>query len=68
VGPVEFADDLSSVGDLAFTPWAERVHRANLLVLRTRYRAPFGTFKGELPGGLRLAEGYGVMEDHDAHW
>jgi hypothetical protein len=68
VGPVRFADDLSAVAGLAFTPWAERVHRANLLVLRTRYRAPFGTFAGELPGGLRLAEGYGVMEDHDAWW
>jgi hypothetical protein len=68
VGPVRFADDLSRVAGLVFTPWAERVHNANLLVLRTRYRAPFGTFVGELPGGLRLAEGYGVMEDHDAHW
>ena len=34
----------------------------------SRYRQPFGTFAGELPGGLELAEGYGVMEDHDVHW
>ena len=36
--------------------------------MRSRYRQPFGTFSGELPGGIELAEGYGVMEDHDVHW
>jgi hypothetical protein len=40
----------------------------NLIVMRSRYRQPFGTFAGELPGGLRLAEGYGVMEEHDVRW
>jgi hypothetical protein len=68
VGPVSFADDLSSVGDLRFTEWSTREHSSNALLLRSRYRQPFGTFSGELPGGLRLAEGYGVMEDHDVHW
>ena len=37
-------------------------------VARNRYRQPFGEFSGRLPGGLRLAEGYGVMEEHDVLW
>jgi hypothetical protein len=36
--------------------------------VRYSYRQPFGTFTGSLPGGLALAEGFGVMEHHDAHW
>ena len=40
----------------------------NLLLLRSDYRQPFGVFSGTLPGGLELAEGYGVMEQHDVHW
>lgn len=68
VAPQEFADDLSSVGGLRFTEWSAREEDMNLLVLRSRYRQPFGTFAGELPGGLRLAEGYGVMEEHDVRW
>ena len=32
------------------------------------YVQPFGTFSGRLPGGLALAEGYGVMEAHDVLW
>ena len=47
---------------------AERERRENLLLVRSSYRQPFGTFSGELPGGVRLAEGYGVMEDHDVWW
>jgi len=42
--------------------------RAVLVVLRSAYRQPFGTFAGTLPGGMELAEGYGVMEDHDVWW
>ncbi len=68
VAPQEFADDLSSVGGLRFTEWSAREENKNLLVIRSRYRQPFGTFEGELPGGLRLAEGFGVMEDHDVRW
>jgi hypothetical protein len=73
VGPVEFADDLSSVsfvdgGALRFHEWSAREARINLLLLRNTYRQPFGTFEGELPGGIRLAEGYGVMEEHDVLW
>jgi len=40
----------------------------NLLIFRSDYRQPFGTFSGELPGGPRLSEGYGVMESHDVRW
>jgi hypothetical protein len=68
VAPVKFAPDLSRVGALAFTPWAEREDNVNLLVIRSHYRQPFGTFAGELPDGTRLREGYGVMEEHDALW
>jgi Protein of unknown function (DUF2804) len=68
VEPVEFAPDLSAVGRLAFTPWAERRENVNLLVVRSYYRQPFGSFSGELPDGTRLREGYGVMEEHDALW
>lgn len=68
VGPVEFAADLSAVGALRFTEWSAREDHTNLMLFRSDYRQPFGTFSGELPGGLRLAEGYGVMEEHDVWW
>jgi len=68
VGAVKVAPDLSRVGGLDFAPWAERRENVNMLLLRSRYRQPFGTFSGELPDGTRLREGYGVMEDHDALW
>jgi hypothetical protein len=68
VARTAFADDLSGVGGLHFTEWCARHEDTNLGLLRSRYRQPFGAFAGELPGGLGLAEGYGVMEDHDVHW
>jgi hypothetical protein len=68
VDPVEFATDLSRVAGLEFTPWAERSENLNLLVARSRYRQPFGSFRGELPDGTPLREGHGVMEEHDALW
>jgi hypothetical protein len=75
VGPVEFAADLSRVrfaersgGELRFREWAAREHRTRAVLFRSSYRQPFGIFEGELPGGLRLVEGYGVMEEHDAWW
>lgn len=68
VGPQPFAADLSAVGGLRFTPWSVREDDANLLLIRSRYRQPFGTFAGELPGALALASGHGVMEWHDARW
>jgi hypothetical protein len=68
VGPVEFAPDLSGVAGLRFSEWAAREHRARRGFFRSDYRQPFGTFEGELPNGVRLAEGYGVMEWHDVRW
>jgi hypothetical protein len=70
VGPVEFADDLSRVGDLAFREWPDsaRVDDTNLVGFASTYRQPFGEFSGTLPNGLELIEGYGVMEAHDARW
>jgi hypothetical protein len=68
VEPQRFASDLSGVGELRFTEWASREARLNLGVARNRYRQPFGEFSGSLPGGVELAEGYGVMEEHDVLW
>jgi hypothetical protein len=73
VGPVEFEDDLSRVafaegGALDFSDWGAREDRSNLILLRSSYRQPFGAFSGSLPGGVELAEGYGVMEWHDVWW
>jgi hypothetical protein len=73
LGPARFADDLSAIdladgGRVEFREWSAREERLNLLLLRSTYRQPFGSFEGEFPGGLRLVEGYGVMEDHDVYW
>lgn len=73
VGPVaRFSADLGAVAtddgvDLRFAQEAVREHRENLLLVRSQYRQPFGTFAGAL-GDERLAEGYGVMEQHTAVW
>jgi hypothetical protein len=75
-GPVRFADDLAGVRsagdgtevDLTFTAEATRSRHENLLVVRSSYEQPFGTFAGTLPGGVQLASGFGVMERHDAVW
>jgi hypothetical protein len=55
-------------GALDFTAEAVRKRRENLLLVRSSYRQPFGTFAGTLPGGIELAEGWGVMEAHTAAW
>ncbi|HZO59106.1 MAG TPA: DUF2804 family protein [Solirubrobacterales bacterium] len=73
LGPVTFAPDLSRVtfqegGSLDFTEWSAREEHMNLLLMRSDYRQPFGTFAGSLPGGIELAAGYGVMEQHDVRW
>jgi Protein of unknown function (DUF2804) len=52
---------------LAFDAGAERARDDNLLVFRSRYRHVFGTFSGSLDG-IELAEGFGVMEEHEAVW
>jgi Domain of unknown function (DUF2804), C-terminal len=77
VGPAaRFAEDLSAVEtddgvDLRFAAEATRERRENLLLVRSEYRQPFGTFGGIIPtpaGPLPLAEGWGVMEEHTAVW
>jgi hypothetical protein len=68
VSPCTFADDLRSVDALRFEPEATRERHDNLVLIRSSYRQPFGSFRGELAGGIELAEGYGVMEEHDAWW
>ena len=73
IGPNAFADDLSRVvfsdgAVLRFRPEAERARSENLGLVRSRYRQPFGTFEGRLAGGIELASGYGVMEEHDVRW
>ena len=75
VGPVEFAEDLSRVaerlspsGGLSFDAWCAREDHTRRGFFRSDYLQPFGSFSGELPGGPRLAAGYGVMEWHDVRW
>jgi hypothetical protein len=73
VPPVRFARDLSGLdcedgSQLHFQAEVERSRHDNFVILRSDYRAPFGTFSGALPGGIELAEGLGVMEHHDARW
>lgn len=71
--PASFAAGLSRVttrdgGDLRFASEAVRERNENLLLVRSSYRQPFGSFAGTLPGGVALAEGRGVMEQHTAAW
>jgi hypothetical protein len=73
VGSVRFAEDLGSVafaegGELRFSAEAERARRDDLVVFRSDYVQPFGTFAGVLPGAGELAWGRGVMERHSARW
>jgi hypothetical protein len=70
---VDFAPDLTSArcadgSELRFSSESERARHDNLLILASDYRAPFGSFSGELPGGIALARGFGVMEHHRARW
>jgi hypothetical protein len=67
VAPLPFAG-LDAVGDLRFSAEATRARRENLLLMRSEYVQPFGTFSGSLPVAGRLREGYGVMEFHDVRW
>jgi hypothetical protein len=66
--PCTFAADLSRVDGLRFHAEAELSRRTHLGLVRSDYRQPIGTFSGELPGGVALADGFGVMERHDAWW
>jgi hypothetical protein len=71
--PVSFASDLTEIAaadgsKLRFAAEARRSRRENLLLVRSDYEAPFGTFSGILPGGIELAHGLGVVEHHRARW
>jgi Protein of unknown function (DUF2804) len=69
--PVSFrgldAVEFAGGAKLGFTPGSERVRDDNLLLFRSSYRHLFGEFRGSLDG-VELAEGLGVMEQHDAVW
>jgi hypothetical protein len=70
---VRFSTTLSTIAcddgsELRFTPEAERNRSENLLLVRSDYRAPFGTFGGTLPGGIKIANAVGVVEHHRAPW
>ena len=73
VGPVRFARVLSVVdfaeGDrIELAVEAVRERRDHLLVVRSDYRQPFGSFAGSLPGVGPVSGGLGVMEHHVARW
>lgn len=63
VDGIEFADG----GTLGFRPECERARSDNFVLVRSQYRLRFGSFSGSLEG-LPLAEGSGVMEEHEARW
>lgn len=74
VGPAVFDPSLERVA-AADGSWAlrcaieaTREREDRMGPIRSAYRQPFGTFSGTLPGGVALAEGFGVMERHDARW
>jgi hypothetical protein len=52
---------------LEFDPESKHGKDDNFLLIRSRYRHSFGSFNGRL-GGVELAAGLGVMEEHDAVW
>jgi hypothetical protein len=74
VGPVIFDVGLEEVGfaehhqALHFHREAVRERHDELVLARSDYIQPFGTFSGQLPGAGELAEGFGVMEWHRARW
>jgi hypothetical protein len=61
------AIELDTGGRLDFAGESEHVHNENYLLICSDYRHRFGSFSGAL-GGLDLASGLGVMEEHDARW
>jgi hypothetical protein len=66
--PLAFADDLSTVGGLRFHAEATRARCQDLVLVRSDYEQPFGSFAGELPVAGPLRAGWGVMERHEALW
>ena len=69
VGPVEFADDLSRVGDLEFSRLvgARGPHQPPDLPKPT-IASRSGRFAASCQVGFGWPTGYGVMEEHDVRW
>jgi hypothetical protein len=69
--PVAFrgtdAIDFAAGPALDFAAESAHARDENFLLVRSRYRHRFGSFSGALDT-LPLAEGFGVMERHDAVW
>jgi len=69
--PVRFRDleaiDLGNSETLAFASETEHARDDDYFLIRSRYRHRLGAFSGRL-GNLDVAEGLGVMEEHDALW
>jgi hypothetical protein len=69
--PVAFrgieAIEFAAGAPLDFASESAHARDENFLLFSSRYRHRFGTFSGSL-NGLQLAEGLGVMEEHDAVW
>jgi hypothetical protein len=72
VGAFDGAWVLSGEGwSLDFQPDGVRAADENLLIVRSRYVQPIGTFRGSLPGPdgrPRTVTLHGVTEDHRARW
>jgi Protein of unknown function (DUF2804) len=73
--PARFDDDLGAIrfgGDdgavLVFAEEARRARADDFKLFASDYVQPFGTFSGTLPGGVRVAKGWGVMERHSVRW
>jgi len=71
-GPVEFqgldAIHFEDESRLNFSAETKRTHHEGVLLLaRSDYEAPFGSFSGSL-NGLPVESALGVMEAHDAIW
>jgi len=69
--PVAFEDleavRLSDGSRLRFAAESERARDDDFWLVRSRYVHRFGSFSGALDG-VGLAEGFGVMERHEALW
>jgi hypothetical protein len=69
--PVSFrgmeAVEFAAGEPLEFSEECERARNENFLLVRSRYRHRFGSFAGSLDG-IPLAQGLGVMEEHEALW
>jgi hypothetical protein len=59
--------ELGDTETIRFSGESEHTHDDDYLLVRSRYRHRFGSFSGSL-GGVELAAGLGVMEEHDALW